>query len=125
MLAVYLSVSKTRLKGLLSVVRTTNYKVVTLFKQWNVMPLLGHFGAEVVETTLVVSRFRFLRVESRISKLRVIILPGMQILKVGSLISDCSWFCFSYLKFFVASSCFNRLGATRNEKIVNYNSLLY
>ena len=31
-----------------------------------------------METTLVVSWFRFLRVGSRISKLRVIILPGMQ-----------------------------------------------
>ena len=41
-------------------------------------------GAEIVETTLVVSRFRVLMVGSRISVLREIILPGMQILKVGS-----------------------------------------
>ena len=33
---------------------------------------------EIVETTLVVSRFRFLRVGSRISELRVIILPGLK-----------------------------------------------
>ena len=54
---------------------------------------------EIVETTLVVSRFRFLRVGSRISELRVIILPGTQILKVVSWISDCSRFRFSFLKF--------------------------
>ena len=36
-------------------------------------------GAEIVETTLVISRFRFLRVGSRISEFRVIILPRMQI----------------------------------------------
>ena len=41
----------------------------------------------IVETTLVVSRFHFLRVGSRISKLRVIILPGTKILKAGSLLS--------------------------------------
>ena len=39
----------------------------------------GGLEAEIVETTLVVSRFRFLRVGSRISELGVIILPGMQI----------------------------------------------
>ena len=55
--------------------------------------------AEIVETTLVVSRFHFLRVGSHISELHVIILPGTQILKVGSRISDCSWFHFLSLKF--------------------------
>ena len=35
------------------------------------------YTAEIVETTLVISRFRFLRVGSRISELRVIILPGI------------------------------------------------
>ena len=73
--------------------------------------------AEIVETTLVVSWFRFLGVGSRISELRVIILPITQILKVGSRISDCSRFRFLYLKFVVTSSRFNRLGATRTEKI--------
>ena len=42
---------------------------------------------------MVVSRFRFLRVGSRISELRVIILPGTQIFKFGSRISHCSQFC--------------------------------
>ena len=37
-----------------------------------------------METTLIVSWFHFLRVGSQISVLRVIILPRMQILKVGS-----------------------------------------
>ena len=41
-------------------------------------------AAEIVETTLGVSWFHFLRVGSRISELHVIILLGMQILKVGS-----------------------------------------
>ena len=63
--------------------------------------LVVHTKAEIVETTLVVSRFHFLRVGSRISELRVIILPGTQILKVGSQISNCSRFCFSFLKFFI------------------------
>ena len=45
------------------------------------------FDAEIVEMTLVVSWFRFLRVGSRISVLCVIILPGTQILKVRSWIS--------------------------------------
>ena len=72
---------------------------------------------EIVETTLVISRFCFLRVGSPISELRVIILPGTQILKVGSRISDCGRFCFSFLKFYVASSRFNRLGGTRTEKM--------
>ena len=49
--------------------------------------------------------------------MRVIILPGTQILKVGSRISNCSQFSFSYLKFFGASCRFNRLGATRTKKI--------
>ena len=40
---------------------------------------VGHCQAEIVETTLVVSRFRFFRVVSRISEVCVIILPGMQI----------------------------------------------
>ena len=39
------------------------------------------FQSEIVETTLFFSRFRFLRVGSRISVLGVIILPGTQILK--------------------------------------------
>ena len=43
----------------------------------------GHLLAEIVETTLVVSRFRFLRVGSWISVLRATILQGAQILKVG------------------------------------------
>ena len=73
-------------------------------------------AAEIVETTLVVSRFRFLRVGSRILEPRVIILPGTQILKVGSRISDCSRFRFSFLKFYVAPSRITRPGATRNEK---------
>ena len=38
-------------------------------------------------------------------------------LKVGSWISDCSRFRFSYLKFLVNSSRINRLGATRTEKM--------
>ena len=50
-------------------------------------PLQNDTVAEIVETTLVISRFRFLRVGSRISELREIILPGMQIFKVGSRIS--------------------------------------
>ena len=37
---------------------------------------------EIMETALVVSWFRFLRVGSRISELHIIILPGTQILKV-------------------------------------------
>ena len=76
-----------------------------------------HFKVEIVETTLVVSRFRFLKVGSRTSELRVIILPGMQIFKVGSQISDCSRFCFSFLKFYVAPCRITRPGATRNKKI--------
>ena len=40
--------------------------------------------AEIVETTLVVSRFHFLRVVSGISELRVIILPGTQIFSLAS-----------------------------------------
>ena len=51
------------------------------------MPDNTQVEAEIMETTLVVSRFCFLRVESHISELRVIILPGMQILKVRSRIS--------------------------------------
>ena len=39
-----------------------------------------YLHAEIVETTLVISRFRFLRVGSRISVLCVFILQGMQIL---------------------------------------------
>ena len=73
--------------------------------------------AEIVETTLVISWFRFLRVASRISMLRVIILPGTQILKVGSRISDCSRFRFSFLKFYVAPSRITQPGATRNKKM--------
>ena len=46
--------------------------------------LLQDLTAEIVETTLVVSWFRFVRVGSCISVLRVIILPGMQILNVRS-----------------------------------------
>ena len=72
--------------------------------------------AEIVETTLVISRFSFLRVGFRISELHVIILPRTQILQVGSRISDCSWFCFSYLKFYVAPSRITWPGATRNDK---------
>ena len=47
-----------------------------------------NIDAEIVKTTLVVSLFRFLRVGSRISVVRGIFLLGMQILKVGSWISD-------------------------------------
>ena len=67
-------------------------------------PNIEPIRAEIVEMTLVVSQFHFLRVGSRISKLRVIILPGMQILKVGSWTSNCSRFGFSFLKFYVAPS---------------------
>ena len=38
-----------------------------------IMLLPAHLEAEIVETTLVVSQFHFLRVGSRISELRVII----------------------------------------------------
>ena len=76
--------------------------------------LTDYLPAEIVETTFVVSRFPFLRVGSRISELRVIILPGTQIFKVRSQISDCSRFCFSFLKFYVPR--ITRPGATRNEK---------
>ena len=69
-----------------------------------------YLKAEIVEMTLVISWFRFLRVESRISELCVIILPETQILKVGSRISDLSCFCFSFLNFYVAPSHFKRLG---------------
>ena len=72
--------------------------------------------AERVETTLVISRFHFLRVESRISKLRVIILPETQILKVGSGISNLSWFRFSYLNLYVTPSHVKRLGRIRTKK---------
>ena len=52
------------------------------------VPNLDDIQAEMVETTLVVSQFGFLRVQSLIFKLRVIILPEMQILKVSSRIFD-------------------------------------
>ena len=42
---------------------------------------------ETVETTLIISRFHFLKFGSRISELDVNILSGMQILKVISRIS--------------------------------------
>ena len=42
----------------------------------------GVHRAEIVETTLVISRFRFLRVGSCISEMRVIILPGTQTLSL-------------------------------------------
>ena len=58
----------------------------------------------------------FLRVGSRLSELHVIILPGTQIFKEGSQISDCSRFRFSFLKFYVAPSRITQLGATRNKK---------
>ena len=48
--------------------------------------------------------FRFLKVGSRLSKISVIILPGMQILQVFSPISDWSQFCFSFLIFYVTPS---------------------
>ena len=68
-----------------------------------------HFrGAEIVETTLVITQFCFLRVGSHLSQLRVIILPEMQILKVGSRISDLSQFHFSFLNFYVAPSHFKK-----------------
>ena len=73
--------------------------------------------AEIMEMTLVVSRFRFLRVGSRLSELHVIILPGMQIFKVKYRISDCSQFHFSFIKFYLAPSRITRLGATRNKKM--------
>ena len=72
--------------------------------------------AEIVGVTFVVSQFRVLRVGSRISVLHVIILPGTQTLKVGSWISDWSWFCFSFLTFYVAPSRVTWPGVTRNEK---------
>ena len=89
-------------------------KILKTCLQWEsesraspVRRLCFNLMAEIVETTLVISRFRFLRVVSRISVLRVIILPGMQILKFGSQISDWSWFRFSFLTFYVAASCIN------------------
>ena len=66
-----------------------------------------------MEMTLVVSRFHFLRVGSRTSELCAIILPGMQILIVGSLISDCSWFRFLFLKLLVVLTDLERLGPKR------------
>ena len=78
---------------------------------------LDYSKAEIVETTLVISsRFRFLTVGSCTSELRVIILPEMQILKVGSRISDLSGFRFLFLNFHVTPSCFKRLGTIRTEK---------
>ena len=78
--------------------------------------LVDSLRAEIVETTLVFSQFGFLRVGSCIFNLRVIILPGTQILKVVSRISDFSWFHFSFLKFYVAPSSITRPGATRSKK---------
>ena len=78
-------------------------KVLSKIKQI-LKPSHGSLEAEIVKTTLVVSRFCFLRAGSRISEVRVIILPGTQISKVGSRISDCSRFRFSFLKFYVAPS---------------------
>ena len=71
----------------------------TGYNQWLDVPSwkFDQIDAEIVETTLVVSRFRFLRVWSWISVLRVIILPGTQILKVGSRIFNWSRFRFSSL----------------------------
>ena len=40
--------------------------------------------AEILDTTLIISRFRFLKIRSWLSELRVIILQGTQILKVVS-----------------------------------------
>ena len=48
--------------------------------------------------------------------LRVIVLSGTQILKVGSRISDGSRFHFLFLTFYVAPSRITRPGATRNKK---------
>ena len=61
-------------------------------------PEWGQSQAEIAETTLVISRFRFLMVESRISELHVIILAETQILKVGSRISNLSRFSFSSMQ---------------------------
>ena len=91
------------------------FRQVTMLAFWTT-----NFEAEIVKSTLVVSRFRFLRVRCQISVLRVIILPETQILKVGSRISDWSQFRFSFLTFYVAPSCITRPGATRNKKNVRY-----
>ena len=48
--------------------------------------------------------------------LRVIILPGTHILKVGSRISNWSRFHFFFLTFYVTPSHLTRPGATRNKK---------
>ena len=75
---------------------------------------IPHLQSEIVETTLVVSQFHFLRVESRISELPVIILPEMQILKVSSRICDLSLFRFSYLNFLIVPSHVKRLGINKS-----------
>ena len=62
------------------------------------------------------SLFRFMKVVSQLSELCVIILPGMQILKVDSRISDWSRFCFSFFIMYAAPSRFKRSGAIRTEK---------
>ena len=59
---------------------------------------IGHFS------------FLFLRVGSCISEVVVIILPEMQILKVGSRISNLNRFSFSYLNLFVFPSHVKQLG---------------
>ena len=77
--------------------------------------------AVIVETTLFVSRFHFLRVRSRISVVRVIILPGVKILKVRSRISDWSQFRFSFLTFYVAHS---RITHENNRQIKKRDNCL-
>ena len=70
---------------------------------------------EIVEMTLVVSPFRFLRVGSRISELRVIVLPGTQIFKVGS------WICHSNFTILTIT----RLVKSSFHSFITFSFILY